>query len=84
MGNDRHSRFRQDAWIGHTPLNVKYQDLNGFTTNSDSLVSDRWNGSTLCISFRRNCFDWGIHEVALLLGDLDNVALNVKAPDSTL
>lgn len=35
VGNGGHARFWQDAWRGHRPLKKIYQDLNGFTTNSD-------------------------------------------------
>lgn len=45
--NGRHTRFWQDAWIGHAPLMTPYQVLRyrQVPSNAGSLVSDSWNGN---------------------------------------
>lgn len=35
-----------------------------------------------CLAFHRNCFDWEVPRSALLLNDLDKMALNVEAPNT--
>lgn len=32
-----------------------------------------------CLAFHRNCFDWEVPRSALLLNDLDKMALNIEA-----
>ncbi|MCD7455613.1 hypothetical protein HAX54_028778 [Datura stramonium] len=40
-----------------------------------------WSGNSWCISVRRNCFDWEIPRIALLLKDLEMVSLNDQVED---
>lgn len=74
VGNGRHTRFWQDTWI--LTSKDKISDLNSFTSNKDNLVSDCWNTSCWCISFRRNFFIGRIPGMSLLLEDLNLVALS--------
>lgn len=65
IGNGRNIWFWHDAWIGPTPLKIMYHDLYGFTNNAGSYAPQCSNGSSWCISFRRNCSDWEIPRMAL-------------------
>jgi hypothetical protein len=79
LGNDRHTRFWRDVWIGDAPLSLLFPRLFSISLQKEASVEEllkvedgrRWWD----FHWRRNLFQWEVERVDLLIDRLVNVSL---------
>jgi hypothetical protein len=82
LGNDRHTRFWRDVWIGDAPLSLLFPRLFSISLQKEASVEEllKVEGGRRWWDFRwrHNLFQWEVEKVDLLVDRLVNVSLSSR------